>query len=164
MGVRVHMYAHIHVDVFRYMWWLELDTVYLHHSLPYLWMFICMCTCMYVCICVCTCEGQRSVLSVFLSHSSFMCVCSVHVCARPCICAYVHKRCMYMYACARGNEKLTSRVFLSHSPAYFLRQGLSLSLEFMNLLSWLASKLQEFICLYFPFTRVTDVCNHKAFT
>ena len=94
------MYAHIHVDVFTYMWWLELDTVYLHHSLPYLWM--CMCTCMYVCICVCTCEGQRSVLSVFLSHSSlhlcgyamYMCVHAhvyVHTCIRgACTCMHVH--------------------------------------------------------------------------
>lgn len=94
MGVRVHMYVHIHVDVFTYMWWLELDTVYLHHSLPYLWMFICMCTCMYVCICVCTCEGQRSVLSVFLSHSSrHLCGCAVYMC--------VHTH-VYVHICIRG--------------------------------------------------------------
>lgn len=48
---------------------------------------------------------------------------------------------MHMYVCAHGGS-LTSDISLNHSLPYFVRQTLSLNVEFTAQLDWLASKLQ----------------------
>lgn len=59
-----------------------------------------------------------------------------------CMCALV---CDHVHACASTceDQRLTSSVFLCHSPHYCLRQSLSLNLELTCLLVWLASGAQE---------------------
>lgn len=54
---------------------------------------------------------------------------------------------MHMYVCAHGGS-LTSDISLNHSLPYFVRQTLSLNVEFTAQLDWLASKLQGSSRLY----------------
>lgn len=45
-------------------------------------------------------------------------------------------------SCAWRDHRLTSDVLVSHSPPLFLREGLSLKLEFIELVEWLTSDPQ----------------------
>lgn len=50
------------------------------------------------------------------------------MCVSICMWMYVH-----IYACECIGQRLTLGVFLNHLPSYFLRQGLSLTLELTDL-------------------------------
>ena len=72
-----------------------------------------LCVCLCVCVCMCVCV------------SVCLCVCEhVHV---P-MCTYTH-----MFEHSYGSQRWTSGIFFSHSPPYFLRQGLLLTLEVTDL-------------------------------
>lgn len=50
---------------------------------------------------------------------------------------------MHMYVLTRGDQKMMLNVLLNHSLPYFLRQSLTLNLEFTNCSYWLVSVFQE---------------------
>lgn len=50
---------------------------------------------------------------------------------------------MHMYVFTRGDQRMMLNVLLNHTLPYFLRQSLTLNLEFTNCSYWLASVFQE---------------------
>lgn len=80
---------------------------------------------------------------LYLSHPSSPCF---YESAPPPTQVGIHPMCILLY----GGLKVMLSIFLDHSPPYFVEQDLSLNLEPIIQIGWLASELQGLTCLLLP--------------
>lgn len=75
----------------------------------------------------------------------------IHVDAGVCT-SVCKSECTRTHECV--GQMLNADVLLSHSPPYFLRQGLPLNPECVSLLEQLANELQGSTCVHLPALRL----------
>lgn len=94
--------------------------------------------------------GRRSTQSLPFDRSlSYMCMCACMF-----LCTQVH---VQVYVCACGGQRLPSVLFLRSQPTCFSETGAFIFTCSLPIgLNQLASKPQEFICLYLPVLGVRE--------
>ena len=129
------MFVRVYVRMYVYMYTCVYLYVYVLMCMCSICVYVCMyvymhtCVYLYVCICAYVCVYMFICINVYMSV--YVCIC---ICVYMCVCMYI---CEYEYVCTCvcvcAHGPFGSQGLMAGFLLIFLRQSLSLSLEFTDL-------------------------------